>query len=117
MTRHSLLYHIVRGALVGFAGGLALGLALMLVTASEAAAQTTGCQAHDTLARLLEERFAERPVGAGLAAGGRLVQLFASPDSASWTLVATTPAGESCVIAVGEHWLETKPPVPDGPQA
>ncbi len=117
MTRHSLIFHTVRGALVGLAGGLALGLALILATASDAAAQTAGCQAHDRLVRLLAERFAERPVAAGLEAGGRLIELFASPDSASWTLVTTTPAGESCVIAVGEHWLEIKRPLLDGSQA
>ena len=31
MTAHSLLFHIARGALVGFAGGLTLGLTLIVV--------------------------------------------------------------------------------------
>ncbi len=31
MTQHSLVFHMLRGALVGFAGGLALGLAVILV--------------------------------------------------------------------------------------
>jgi hypothetical protein len=115
MKRHSLFFRIIRGALVGFAGGLALGLALIFVMASEASAQTSGCQAHENLARLLEERFAEHPVAAGLEASGLLIELFASADSASWTLVTTTPAGESCVIAVGEHWLGVKPPAVEGP--
>jgi len=75
LPRHSLRFHIVRGALVGFAGGLALGFALIIMMGSPASA-----------------------------------------DSASWTLVTATPAGESCVIAVGEHWLDDKSHVPAGPQ-
>ena len=41
MTQHSLLFHIVRGALVGFAGGLALGLALIFVIGAAGAAART----------------------------------------------------------------------------
>lgn len=116
MTRHSLLFHFVRGTLVGLAGGLALGLMLIFLTDSPALAQSSGCHSHERLTKLLKERFAEHPVAAGLEASGRLIELFASTDSASWTLVTTTPAGESCVIAVGEHWLDAKPIAPDGPQ-
>ena len=46
-----------------------------------------------------------------------LIELFTSADNDSWTMVMTMPAGESCVIAVGEYWLETKRPALDGPAA
>ncbi len=117
MTRQFMRFHNPRGALTGFFGALALMLALMFVLTPEAPAQAAVCQTHDSLAKQLEERYAERPVAAGLDAGGRLIVLFASADSASWTMVMTTPAGESCVIVVGEYWQELKQPAIDGPTA
>ena len=115
MTRQSMRFQNPRAALTGIFGALAF--ALMVATAPEASAQAAVCQAHDSLARLLEERFAEKPVAAGLGSGGRLIEVFASADSASWTMVATTPAGESCVMAAGEYWLDIERPAIDGPQA
>jgi hypothetical protein len=41
----------------------------------------------------LEKRFAEAPVALGLTGGGRMVvQVFASADGATWTVVLTSPA-------------------------
>jgi hypothetical protein len=112
-----MLFHIIRGALIGIVGAFGLMLTLVYVMTSEASAQTAACQSRDSLVELLRERYAERPAAAGLEATGRLIELFTSADNDSWTMVMTMPAGESCVIAVGEYWLETKRPVIDGPAA
>ena len=117
MTRQFMRFQNPRGALTGIFGALALVLTVSVATTPEAAAQSAACRTDGGLAKLLEERYAERPVAAGLDSGGRLVELFASADSASWTMVITTPAGESCVMAVGEHWQEIKRPAITGPAA
>ncbi len=117
MTRLPLINRIVRGALVGAAAGIALGLALLAMEPSVASAQAAPCHARADLARLLLDRFAERPAAVGLAASGRLIELYASDDSTTWTLVTTNAAGESCVVAVGEHWFDLKPQVATGPDA
>lgn len=117
MTRHSMRFHIIRGALIGIAGALALGLAAMTLMSPAASAQSATCLTHDSLAKLLDERYAERRVAAGLAAGGALIELFASAEDASWTMVVTTAAGESCVMAAGEHWMDFKQPFAGGPEA
>ena len=117
MTRHFMLFHIVRNALIGIAGVVGLTLTLVYVTTTDASAQAAACQSRDSLAKLLEERFAEQPAAVGLEASGRLIELFASADNDSWTMVMTMAAGESCVIAVGKYWMETKQPVIDGPAA
>ncbi len=97
-------------------GALALAFTLNFMMTPEVLAQEAACQTHAGLATLLEERFAEKPVAAGLESGGRLIELFASADNTSWTMVTTTPAGESCVMAAGEYWLELKRPAIDSPQ-
>lgn len=71
MTRHPFLFHIVRGALVGFAGGLALGLTLIFLMTSLASARTNSCQTHESIARMPQECCAERPVAAALETRGR----------------------------------------------
>ena len=38
----------------------------------------------------------------------RLVEVFASNNGTSWTIVVTRPDGLSCIVAVGEDW-ETLP--------
>ncbi len=97
-------------------GALALTFTLSFMMTPEVSAQEAACQTHASLATLLEERYAEKPVAAGLESGGRLIELFASADSTSWTMVTTTPAGESCVMAAGEYWLELERPAIDSPQ-
>jgi len=81
----------------GLAAGLAGGLA------APASAQSA-CVAHDKLTQMLDGKYSERPVAVGLEASGRLFEVFAADDGATWTMVITTPEGSSCVIAVGNEW-------------
>ena len=74
MTRHSMRFHIIRGTLIGIAGALALGLAAMTLMSPAASAQSATCLTHDKLAKILGERFAERRVAGGLAAGGEITE-------------------------------------------
>ena len=117
MKQRSRFFHITRGTLIGIVGAVGLMLTLLYVMTPEASAQAGACRSRDSLAKLLEERHAEKPVAAGLEAGGRLIELFASADNESWTMVMTMPAGESCVMAVGKYWLENMRPAVDGPAA
>ena len=43
------------------------------------------------------------------------MQIFASKTGQTWTVVLTTPAGLSCIVAEGTRW-ENLPNSPDGPQ-
>lgn len=117
MTRQLMLFHIIRGGLIGIVGVVGLILTLVYVMTTEASAQAATCQSRDSLVKLLEDRFAEQPVAVGLEASGQLIELFTSAENESWTMVMTMPAGQSCVLAVGEYWLETKQPAIDGPAA
>jgi hypothetical protein len=63
---------------------------------------TCGEQAYVT--GYLRDQFQEVPVSLGLQADGRMLQVFASEDTGSWTMVSTTANGTSCIVAVGEAW-------------
>ena len=45
-----------------------------------------------------------------------IFELFASPETGSWTILATHPEGRSCVVAVGESWRDLDDAV-EGPPA
>ena len=84
-------------------------------TRAEARAEApteTLCGNHSEIATTLGARYAEAPVGMGLARNGGMVELFAAGDGATWTMVVTTPDGRSCLVAEGESWQDVAPLVP-----
>ena len=95
--------------------GLFAGVAAVMAAASaQANEQSMGCHEPKEIARLLSADFSERPVAYGLQQDGTLMQIFASKTGETWTVVLTTPAGLSCIVAEGTRW-ENLPAGPDGP--
>jgi len=77
----------------------------------------TRCAPFREMAAFLAERYGETPRAVGLVGQDRVVQVFAGAGG-SWTILVTTAAGRSCILAAGEGW-ETipaaDPPVPGDP--
>ncbi len=67
----------------------------------EAGAQSARCAARETVVSHLETRFGEIQLSVGLQPGQGLIELFANPESGSWTILLTTPEGISCLMAAG----------------
>ncbi|MDH3228894.1 MAG: hypothetical protein OEN55_03775 [Alphaproteobacteria bacterium] len=105
MSHRSPSFGSPHSALPRIAGVAGLSAVLAMVVASPVPAQTA-CLSHDRLVEMLDGRYSEKPVALGLEAGGRLFEVFAATDGATWTMVITTPDGASCVVAVGEEWQE-----------
>lgn len=83
-------------------------------SAAQAQAPPTGCHQPKEIAKLLSSDFAERPVAYGVQMNGTLMQVFASDDGATWTVVLTHPTGVSCIVADGVLWEPIRK-TPDGP--
>lgn len=64
----------------------------------------TFCAPGDAVVTMLDQRFGEVLQGAGLQNSTTLVELFASLDTGTWTLVLTRPDGTACAVAAGQHW-------------
>jgi hypothetical protein len=84
----------------------------LLPPAAPASAQEA-CAPRGYVVQELAEKFGERQVAIGLATGGQVMEIFASPTQ-EWTLVATYPDGTSCVVAAGTH-LTLAPAQPVSP--
>lgn len=83
-------------------GWAALAIVLVYSPVPAATAATSPCLPRAELAGFLAERYGERPMLAGSADGGGVMELFARADGASWTIAVHLPSGVSCLLAVGE---------------
>ncbi len=57
----------------------------------------------------LAANFREAPVALGVTGGGDLVEVMASQDGQTWTIVVTSARGRSCLLAAGEGWRVARP--------
>ena len=91
MRRHVLLAFLL-AAWPGLAGA---------ETASPAGTAFRGCGTHAEVMDWLGRQFGETPLARGLQGDGRVFEMFAAKAGASWTMVITDPAGESCIVSEG----------------
>ena len=83
-------------------------LLALAFSASSAAAQTFCTITSDMLAGLATG-YGEHVVGSGIS-GGSLMQITANPETGTWTLLASTPDGTSCILAAGTDWSAARLP-------
>lgn len=93
-----------------FAAALVFGAAAL---APPLASQGTLCLPRETLVESLAAQFSESLAGGGLQSGTRLIELWRSKDSGSFTILLTRPDGISCVLATGQSWHD-EPAAPEG---
>lgn len=81
-----------------------LGASAML--AGPALSQSYPCAPRDEIVTSLTAEFGERQKAMGLQQGENLMEIFASEESGSFTVLVTDPEGESCVVAMGSNWTD-----------
>ena len=81
----------------------------------ETATERYLCDRRETVVGELSSEFQEKPVAVGLQGNGTLLELFASKETGSWTVLITLPSGVTCLTLVGDSF-EMLPPQPDGPR-
>ena len=81
-----------------------LAAGICLAPAARAETLPEGCLNPKEIARRLGDVYAERPVAYGMQTNRTLMQIFASDDGATWTVVMTHPTGVSCIVADGVLW-------------
>ena len=95
--------------------GMAAGLAMLLVPSTTFAQTDANCAPRQVVVERLEHRFAETVQMIGLGGGNRLLELYASPDTGTWSIVITTTEGVACLVASGVSFEQvTAPPLFEG---
>ncbi len=80
-------------------------LIAIILTALPASAQSGALPRADVVDQL-GARYAEVQKAVGVTDDGGVIEVFATDDGSTWTLVLTKPDGTSRVIAAGEIWIK-----------
>lgn len=86
-----------------------LGVAVLTALTSFPAAAEMACGVRDEIVSKLGDEFDEKRVGMGLGHDGQVVEVFASRDSGTWTMLVTYPTGQTCLYGAGEAWQTPAP--------
>jgi hypothetical protein len=71
------------------------------------AAQAQGmCGNRDAMVGQLSTRYGESPMGAGLNSTTKIMEVWASAKTGTWTILLTDTDGTSCIVAAGKDWLD-----------
>lgn len=80
---------------LGFAG---------LILATHAALAAPQCGPRDQVLPVLQQKYGEARVGMGLVGTAQVMEVFANPETGTWTITASLPDGVMCLVASGEHF-------------
>lgn len=83
---------------------LGLGLGAILLSAGQLAAQNHNCAERGRVLERLSGTYGETRQSIGLAANNQVIEVFASDESGSWTIIVTLPNGMTCLIAAGQNF-------------
>lgn len=85
-----------------------LAFGVMLSLAGPAIAQGP-CGKRVEIIKALAKKYKEAPKFIAIAGQTNLVEIFIS-KAGTWTILMTTPQGQTCIVAAGDSW-EQLPPV------
>ena len=76
----------------------------MLTVAPAHAQQPRNCGPRDLVVTRLAEGYGETRQSMGLGTNNAVIEVFASEQSGSWTILVTTPNGTTCLVASGQAY-------------
>ena len=77
---------------------------LALIAAAPARAEGSACGPRGAVVERLATRFGETRRGIGLGTRDRVLEVFASDETGTWSVTVTLPDGRTCLVASGRHW-------------
>ncbi|MEO0912988.1 MAG: hypothetical protein AAFY59_08360 [Pseudomonadota bacterium] len=83
---------------------LSLSLPLATLSAGSAAAQQRPCGERDQIVERLGNKYGEARTARGLSHNNGMVEVYASEETGTWTILITLPSGETCLVAAGDFW-------------
>lgn len=71
------------------------------------------CAEREVIVGTLATRYGETAVSIGLGPGNRVIEVFASEETGTWTITVTSVNGTTCLVASGDSYT-TVVPTPEG---
>ncbi len=78
--------------------------AVAVFLVSSVAMAQVPCDQRDKIVEWLAVKYKEAPIATGVSSNGHLIEVLATQDGDTWTLIITSPDGNSCMIASGQGW-------------
>lgn len=91
---------------------MSFGFGAMILAANQVNAQNRNCAAHAQVVERLAERYGESRQSIGLGSDNSMVEMFASPETGTWTITITRPGGPTCLVAAGQAYQHVNEPLP-----
>lgn len=82
----------------------ALALAAAVMVPSTSLAQGQNCSNRDAVVERLSSKYGESRQSIGMAPKGRVVEVYASLETGTWTITVTMPNGITCLVASGQSF-------------
>lgn len=91
---------------------LKLTIAIALTAATLApgpihAEPARSCAERAQVLERLDTGYGESRQSIGLAGNGTVIEMFASTETGSWSILATSPDGRTCILAAGQSFENT----------
>jgi hypothetical protein len=64
----------------------------------------SNCGQRATVLNYLSAKYSEKPIAMGVAANGGLIEVLTSKEGSTFTIILTTPEGDTCMVAAGQSW-------------
>lgn len=80
---------------------------LIASAGASAAQQSRNCSERERIVLRLAEGYGESRQSIGLGANNSVIEVFASDDTGTWTILMTFPSGVSCLMATGNAFEAT----------
>lgn len=86
-----------------------------LFIATQAFGQGQNCGNRELVVERLTTKYGESRQSIGMAPQGRVVEVFASLETGTWTITVTMPNGITCLVASGQSFeLLDEPEIKSG---
>jgi len=85
----------------------ALALALVLLIPAEAGAQV--CGDRGDMVQKLNIDYGETRKSMGLTENNHIIEIYASEETGSWTILTTSPQGLTCLMSAGDAYQQDPP--------
>ena len=66
------------------------------------------CGPRGVISDRLASKYNEHSMALGLQKNGMALEIYRTDDGATWTAVATSPEGTSCLVMSGTDWQDAK---------
>ena len=74
--------------------------------AGPALAAGQACGDRAAITERLASKYSEAHIASGLQSETKMVEIWTSPKTGSWTILITEASGRTCIAAAGQSWLD-----------